>query len=131
MAVTGCQFLSFFTYMFGPPRVQKAEFRLGKGPLAIFIESAATDGSMPIFERELHVKLDEILQLNSYQVLTTKGMISQLVSEQHAHAEYKAFELRRNEEKAREIEAEPDVIAELESKAQSLSSSRKSEAEKS
>ena len=62
MAVTGCQFLSFFTYMFGPPRVQKAEFRLGKGPLAIFIESAATDGSMPIFERELHVKLDEILR---------------------------------------------------------------------
>lgn len=62
IAVTGCQFLSFATYMFGPPRVRKAEFRLGKGPLAIFIESAQADGSMPIFERELHVKLDEILR---------------------------------------------------------------------
>jgi hypothetical protein len=48
--------------MFGPPRVQKAEFLLGKGPLVIFIESAAADGSMPLFERELHVKLDEIFR---------------------------------------------------------------------
>lgn len=62
IAVTGCQAFGFLTYMFGPPRVQKAEFRLGKGPLAIFIESAAGDGSMPIFERELHVKLDEIFR---------------------------------------------------------------------
>lgn len=77
------------------------------------------------------IKLDEILHLNSFKVLTTKGKISQLVSEQHAHEEYKAFEVRRKEEKDRELDAEPDVVAELESETKSLTSKRKSKEEKS
>ncbi len=60
--LTGCQILTGVTYFFRPAQIQKAEFHFGDGPVAIFIESAAAEGGMPIFERELHTKLRDIFR---------------------------------------------------------------------
>lgn len=60
--LTGCQILTGFAYFLRPAQIQKAEFHFGDGPLAIFIESAAAEGGIPIFERELHSKLRDIFR---------------------------------------------------------------------
>ncbi|MDQ2986729.1 MAG: virulence RhuM family protein, partial [Armatimonadota bacterium] len=70
-------------------------------------------------------KLDEILRLNGFDVLSDLGRVSARVSEEHAHAEYLAFQEVRQELKRRELEAEPDVVAELEGELKSLEGKRK------
>ena len=60
--LSGCQILTGVTYFLRPPQIQKAAFRFDDGPVAIFIESAAAEGGIPIFERELHTKLRDIFR---------------------------------------------------------------------
>jgi hypothetical protein len=76
------------------------------------------------------VKLDEILRLNGFAVLNDAGRVSARISEEHAHAEYLAFEEVRREERRRKLESEPDVVVELESKLKSLEGKRKQKGEK-
>lgn len=73
------------------------------------------------------VKLDEILRLNGFEVLNDAGRVSARVSEEHAHAEYAAFEEVRREQRRRQLEDEPDVVVELEGKLKALESKRKKE----
>jgi hypothetical protein len=70
-------------------------------------------------------KLDEILRLNGFQVLLETGRVSARVSEEHAFGQYEAFEERRKVEKVRELEAQPDVVAELDVQAKGLLGKRK------
>jgi hypothetical protein len=70
-------------------------------------------------------KLDDILKLNGFAVLTDAGRVSARVSEEHAHAEYELFEERRRTERNRQLESEPDVVVELEGELKSLQNSRK------
>ncbi len=73
----------------------------------------------PIQMAEWTVKLDDILRLNSFQLLNDAGRVSAKVSEEFAHDQFSSFEERRNEEKRKKLEASPD-IDELGSKAASL-----------
>lgn len=73
------------------------------------------------------VKLDEILRLNGFEVLNDAGRVSARVSDGHAHAEYAAFEEVRREQRRKQLEAEPDVVVELEGKLKALESKRKKE----
>lgn len=70
-------------------------------------------------------KSDAILRLNGFAVLNDAGRVSALISEEHAHARYEAFDELRNERNRRELEAAPDVIAELENRTKSLEGKRK------
>jgi hypothetical protein len=86
-------------------------------------------------QKEVHmaewlVKLDEILRLNGFEILNDKGRVSARISDEHAHAQYEAFEEVRREERRRQLGAEPDVVAELESKLKSLEGKRNKKGEK-
>lgn len=70
-------------------------------------------------------KLDDILRLNGFTVLHDAGSVSALVSEEHAHAEYDAFDKLRKEMKRRELEAASDVVVDLENSVKSLERKRK------
>jgi len=69
-------------------------------------------------------KLDEILRLNSLAALGDAGRVSARVSDEHAHAEYAAFEELRSERRRQELEAETDGVAELAGKLDSLARGR-------
>lgn len=81
-------------------------------------------------QKEVHmaewlVKLDEILKLNGFDVLGDRGRVSAQISEEHAHAQYEAFEELRREERMRQLESEPDGVAELEGVLKALEGKRK------
>jgi hypothetical protein len=76
------------------------------------------------------VKLDEILRLNGFVVLSDAGRVSAVISEEHAHTQYEKFDELRQEKKRRELQSVPDVIAELHTTAKSLDGKRKGSAEK-
>ena len=67
-------------------------------------------------------KLDEILKLNGFAALSDAGRVSAQVSGEHAHAQYASFEELRSESRRRELESEPDGVAELADKLSSLGS---------
>jgi hypothetical protein len=71
-------------------------------------------------------RLDEILSMNEFPVLSDAGRVSARISEEHAHEQYERFEARRRAEKAKELEAESDGIAELGEVTKRLESRRKS-----
>lgn len=70
-------------------------------------------------------KLDDILRLNGFAILTDAGRVSARVSDEHAHEQYELFEARRRAEKAKELEAQPDGIAELGEQMKRLEARRK------
>lgn len=49
-------------YYLGPPRVQKAEFTFGPGPVGILVDTARPTEESPLFERDLHAKLAEVFR---------------------------------------------------------------------
>lgn len=70
-------------------------------------------------------KLDEILRLNGFEVLQDPGRVSARVSEEHAHEQYQMFEKTRRAERLAELEAQADIVTELDSKARGLQGKRK------
>jgi hypothetical protein len=58
----GCQLLGAVAYYFSPRHIQKAEFELTAGRLAIVIDPARSEYDNPVFSQALHAKLAEIFQ---------------------------------------------------------------------
>jgi hypothetical protein len=69
-------------------------------------------------------KLDDILRLNGFAILNDAGRVSARISEEHAQAQYEAFEQLRQEARNLELEAELDVILELDAKLRPLQRAR-------
>jgi hypothetical protein len=61
-SAAGCNVLGPAAYYLGPPRIQKAEFKLTEGRLAVVIESTHPDQDNPVFNQALFDKLSEILR---------------------------------------------------------------------
>ncbi len=62
VGLVGCQPLGSLFLLFGPRRIQKAEYKLTPDRLAVFVETARRDEDNPIFTRALHEKLVEIFR---------------------------------------------------------------------
>jgi len=58
----GCNIISALAYFFGPPQIQKAEFKLTGGRLAVLVEAARPEQENPVFTQALCQKLGEILR---------------------------------------------------------------------
>jgi hypothetical protein len=58
----GCNILGPAAYYLGPRRIQKAEFMLTEGRLAVVIEAAHPEQDNPVFNQALFDKLAEILR---------------------------------------------------------------------
>lgn len=69
-------------------------------------------------------KLDEILKLNAFPVLSDLGRVSAKVADSVAHKEFAAFESLRRETQNRELESQPDVLSELDGVAKQLGARR-------
>jgi hypothetical protein len=62
VCAAGCKYVSAFTYFFGPPQVQKAEYKLTDGRLAVLLEPAHPEENNPVFTQALCEKLAEIFR---------------------------------------------------------------------
>lgn len=71
-------------------------------------------------------KLDDIVRLNGFSILSDAGRLSADVAEQYAHTQYEAFDVLRRDLKLRELESAPDVVVELESNVKALDRKRRS-----
>jgi hypothetical protein len=60
--VAGCKYVSTFTYLFGPRQIQKSEFKLTDGRLAVVIETVHPEEDNPVFRDALQTKLVEIFK---------------------------------------------------------------------
>lgn len=60
----GCKYVAAATYLFGPRQIQKAEFKLTEGRLAVLVEMAHPDEDNPVFRQALQDKLIEIFHEN-------------------------------------------------------------------
>jgi hypothetical protein len=60
----GCKYVAAATYLFGPPQVQKAEFKLTDGRLVVLVEMVHPDQDNPVFRQALQDKLVEIFRDN-------------------------------------------------------------------
>ncbi len=58
----GCQMLGAVAYFLGPKRVQKAEFSLAKGRVALVIEYRSAQEASPIFDRQLYERVVQIFR---------------------------------------------------------------------
>ncbi len=61
-AVAGCNIVSAIGYFFGPRQIQKAEFKLTDGRLALFVDWTHPEQDNPVFTQALHEKLTEIFR---------------------------------------------------------------------
>jgi hypothetical protein len=61
-AVAGCNIVSAMAYFFGPQQIQKAEFKLTDGRLALFVDWTQPEQDNPVFTQALHDKLVEIFR---------------------------------------------------------------------
>ena len=93
VGLTGCHFFTFLAVMAGPPRVQKAEFHFGQGKVAIFIESAAADGNVPIFERELALRLSEMFR--SEKISSNVVPLDRSMSLPLRHPDFRTWSLQK------------------------------------
>lgn len=64
VSASGCSYVTAAAYLFGPPRVQKAEFKLTDGRLAVVIETAHPEEDSPVFRQALLEKMSEIFREN-------------------------------------------------------------------
>jgi len=62
LVLCGCNIVGAFTYLLAPPQIQKAEFTLTRGRLAILIEPARPEDENPVFTQALYDKLVEIFR---------------------------------------------------------------------
>ena len=60
--VAGCNIVSAMAYFFGPQQIQKAEFKLTDGRLAVFVDWTHPEQDNPVFTQALHEKLIEIFR---------------------------------------------------------------------
>lgn len=65
LAGIGCNIVSAMAYFFGPRQIQKAEFRLTDGRLALFVDWTHPEQDNPVFTQALHAKLIEIFRDNN------------------------------------------------------------------
>jgi hypothetical protein len=63
----GCNILGPIAYYLGPRRIQKAEFKLTAGRLAVVIEAARPEQDNPVFNQALFGKLTEIFRTRKIQ----------------------------------------------------------------
>jgi len=61
-AATGCNWIEGIAYLFGPPRVQKAELKLPPGRLAVLVETVQPEEYNPVFVTALYDKLVAIFR---------------------------------------------------------------------
>ena len=62
VCMPGCKYVSAFSYFFSPPQVQKAEYKLTDGRLAVLIEPAHREEDNPVFTQALCEKVAEIFR---------------------------------------------------------------------
>ncbi len=62
VCLPGCKYVSAFTYFFGPPQIQKAEYKLTDGRLAVLLEPAHPEENNPVFTQALCEKVAEIFR---------------------------------------------------------------------
>lgn len=60
--LSGCNVVSAIAYFFGPPQIQRAEFKLTSGRLAVLVEMVRPEEDNPVFVQALHDKLAEIFR---------------------------------------------------------------------
>ncbi|MFO0838042.1 MAG: hypothetical protein U1D55_05900 [Phycisphaerae bacterium] len=58
--LAGCQFIGGIAYFLGPKRVEKAEFKLAQGRVAIVVEYERPSDASPVFDRAFHERMVEI-----------------------------------------------------------------------
>ncbi len=58
----GCNILGAVMYMLHPPNIQKAEYKLTEGRLAVFVESKRPEQYNPLFVDALQARLKQIFQ---------------------------------------------------------------------
>ncbi len=59
-----CRYVAAASYLFGPPQVQKAEFKPTSGRLVLLLECARPEDENPVFAQNLHEKFEELLAQN-------------------------------------------------------------------
>lgn len=62
LLISGCSEIGSALVFFGPRRIQKAEYTLTKGRLAVLIETARPEDDNPVFTQALHEKLVEVFR---------------------------------------------------------------------
>jgi hypothetical protein len=67
LAIAGCNILGPLAYFAGPRRIQKKDFELPHGRLAVLIDYAHPDEAHPIFEQVLVEKLSSIFRERKIQ----------------------------------------------------------------
>jgi hypothetical protein len=106
---TGCNILGPAAYYLGPRRIQKAEFKLTEGRLAVVIEAVQPEQDSPVFNQALFDKLAEIFHKQKIKSeLVPQGEVLAL---RRAHADFAKWSLQRI---GRELRAEQVLYLRIE-----------------
>lgn len=62
LAATGCNILGPLGYLFAPPQIKKADFKLTKGRLLVLVEYARPEDENPVFTQAFRERLAELLR---------------------------------------------------------------------
>lgn len=62
VALTGCNIVAPLAYYLGPKRVDKAQFELTEGRLAVLIENKSSTETNPVFNQQLYDTISDILR---------------------------------------------------------------------
>jgi hypothetical protein len=92
-SAAGCNILGPAAYYLGPPRIQKAQFKLTEGRLAVVIETARPDQDNPVFNQALFDKLSEILR--ERKVKSELVPHPQVLKLRQAHRDFSKWSLQR------------------------------------
>ncbi len=67
-AASGCNIIKAFAFFFGPERVQKAEFHLAPGRMALLVDTTRGEEYNPIFVDALQTRLAELFDEHKVKV---------------------------------------------------------------
>lgn len=106
---TGCNILGPAAYYLGPRRIQKAEFKLTEGRLAVVIEAVRPEQDNPVFNQALFDKLAEIFREQKIEsALVSHREVLEL---RQAHPDFEKWSLQRI---GRELRAEQVLYLRIE-----------------
>jgi len=100
-AAAGCNIIGPAAYYLRPPQIQKPEFKLTDGRVAVLIDSARGVPENPVFNESLYSKVVEISRVKKRK--TTFVPLREIVGLRHANSDFAHWSVQRI---GRELNAE-------------------------
>jgi hypothetical protein len=93
LAVSGCGLVKGMVYFLSPPRIQRAEYKLTEGRLAILVESRDPRQTNPVFTRALHRQIVEIMR--DKKAPTTVIPYMEMLNLRRGNPEFNSWSIQR------------------------------------